>query len=663
MTSLQPLGDDEIGSFDDAPGDAAALGAVPHRIPKSSVKLPLTLVPRRSSEFPFFLENVAVTGAVVFNKAWVPDCWTECKRGRFYTGKGDSGKGEALLFDLVKEVRFLADKGCFRSSELIVQNNNLSKLTSETTQRIESAFWDGEFDSGSVFQLMKALCPAQTADAPEGESSKLTKKQAITLLVHHRVPLMVFDDVEALVCAVRVGSYRHKVSLDDCAKEFLKSYVLCNASELEQGISKRSGASADSPQPPEHKSMMSKEAVVAEALRLKAIVDDSERLLLQDQLSSQHASAQDAELDEALAAVAGWKRRIAEIEAQRKRLAPRSMQPPAPRPPQPGRTQPSPPGWFPVVPSTTDLTGGHGGAFEFLNRFGSTLAESLTKALGGKQSGGPPDTGITLSPYKKRLVYLDKLLSERGFIPFVEFNDEAMKELEMRLPSNKSKSVKLVDNRLCFTDDELSFGDDEASHHMGHWKQGFHFVISRMLKHDDLLVCDPDVIQDRLAFLQQVNDLKIDDGALKLKTINEFLRRVSASGSFHWMPEILTHQLMFTGAYHEATEAAAKKRKFNDGGAPNVTKKQKWEAKKQQKWDAKNKGGAKLDRGTGYQGKDTNKLVESSADERTANGVCPSRLSKSGVCPCKGPPKFCKFTHQCPRHPGEFHPGSQCNKM
>ena len=333
MTSLQPSGDDEIGSFDDAPGGTAALGATPHRIPKSPAKLPLTLVPRRSSEFPFFLENVAVTGAVVFNKAWVPDCWTECKRGRFYTVKGDSGKGEALLFDLVKEVRFLADKGCFRSSELIVQNNNLSKLTSETTQRIESAFWDGELDSGSVCQLMKALCPAPAVDVPEGESSKLTKKQAITLLVHHRVPLMVFDDVEALVCAVRDGSYRHKVSLDDCAKEFLKSYVLCNASELEQGISKRSGASADSPQPPEHKSMMSKEAVVAEALRLKAIVDDSERLLLQDQLSAQHASAQDAEFDEALAAVAGFKQRIAEIEAQRERLAPRSMQRPAPRPP------------------------------------------------------------------------------------------------------------------------------------------------------------------------------------------------------------------------------------------------------------------------------------------------------------------------------------------
>ena len=667
MTSVQPSGDDDIESFDNVPDGAAALGAVQHRIPKSPVKLPLTLVPRtaRSSAFPFFLENVADTGAVVFNKAWDPGCWAECKRGRFYSAKGDSGKGEALLVDLVKEVRYLADKGCFRSTELIVKGDNLSRLTSETPQKIESAFWDGEFDSASVLQLMKALGPAQATDASEAESSKLTKKQAISLLVQHRVPLMVFDDMEALVGATRSGSYLHKASLDDCASEFLKSYVLCNATELEKGISKRGASNAELLLLPEHKSMMSKEALVAEALRLQAVLEDASRLLLQDQLLAQHAAARDAEADEALAAVEGFKRKIADVNAQRKLLAPTvpvMMRPPAPRPPLAGRALPNSglSGPFPVVP-ITGLLGSGGDAHDFLNAFGSTLTEALAKALGGRQFGGQPDAGITLTPYAKRLVYLDKLLSERGFIPFVEFNDESMKELQMRLPSNKSKSVKVVGSSLCFTDDDLAFGDVEASHHMGHWKQGFHFVVSRMLKHEDPMVCDPDLIQDRMAFLQQVNELKIDDGALKLKTINEFLRRVSASKSFHWMPEIVTHQLMFTGAYHEATEAAVKKRKFNDGGAPNATKKQKWEAKKQQKWDAKSKGGN--NQGPGYQGKDSNKLVESSADERKANGVCPSRLSKSGVCPCKGPPKFCKFTHQCPRHPGEYHPGSQCNKM
>jgi len=89
MTSLQPSGDDEIVSFDDAPGGTAAIGAVPHRVPRSPVKLPLTLVPHRSLAFPFFLENVAITGAVVFIKAWDFDCWAECKRGRFYGAKGE----------------------------------------------------------------------------------------------------------------------------------------------------------------------------------------------------------------------------------------------------------------------------------------------------------------------------------------------------------------------------------------------------------------------------------------------------------------------------------------------------------------------------------------------------------------------------------------------
>jgi hypothetical protein len=336
MTSIQPLDVDDIGSFDGSFDNiAAALGAVHHRTPKSPAKLPLTLVPRRSSTFPFFLENVTVTGAVVFNKSWDPDCWAECKRGRFYGVKGDSGKGEALLVDLVKEVRFLADTGCFRSTELIAKGDNLSKLTSETTHKIESAFWDGEFDSTSVLQLIKALCPAQATDVSETEFSRITKKQAIALLVQHRVPLMVFDDMEALVVATRSGTYQHKSSLDDCASEFIKSYVLCNATELETGISKRYSPSAESLLSLEHKSMMSKEALVAEALSLRVELENSSRLLLQDQLLAQQAASRDAEVDEALAAVADFKRKIAEVNAQRKLLAPAvsaMMRPPPPRP-------------------------------------------------------------------------------------------------------------------------------------------------------------------------------------------------------------------------------------------------------------------------------------------------------------------------------------------
>ena len=195
---------------------------------------------------PFFLENVARTGAVAFNSSWDPECWSDCKRGRFYAAKSDSGKGEALLVGLVKEVRFLADKGHFSSVELIVEGDALNKLTSEATQRIELAFWDGEFDVSSAVQLVKALCPDPAENvADKAESVKLTKKQAIASLVTHRIPLMVFDDVEALVRAVQSGSYLLKSSLDDCARDFLKTYVLCNGAELESGISKRKGPGAE----------------------------------------------------------------------------------------------------------------------------------------------------------------------------------------------------------------------------------------------------------------------------------------------------------------------------------------------------------------------------------------------------------------------------------
>ena len=142
---------DDISSYDDASDGAAPNQQRPSQSKsKSPQKLPLVLQPRRISVFPFFLENVALTGAVTFNKSWDPLSWSECKRGRFYTGKGDSGKGEALLFDLVKEVRFLADKGCFRSVDLIAKGDNLNNLTSEATQKIELAFWEGEFDSSSA---------------------------------------------------------------------------------------------------------------------------------------------------------------------------------------------------------------------------------------------------------------------------------------------------------------------------------------------------------------------------------------------------------------------------------------------------------------------------------------------------------------------------------
>ena len=151
---------DDISSFDDAGDGAAPTQQRPSPSKsKSPQKLPLVILPRRASVFPFFLENVAITGAVAFNKSWDPLSWSDCKRGRFYTGKGDSGKGEALLVDLVKEVRFLADKGSFRSVDLIAKGDNLNNLTSDATQKIELAFWDGEFDGLSAVQLVKALCP------------------------------------------------------------------------------------------------------------------------------------------------------------------------------------------------------------------------------------------------------------------------------------------------------------------------------------------------------------------------------------------------------------------------------------------------------------------------------------------------------------------------
>ena len=455
MASEQPAIVGTIESFDKV-GDAV-LDASLQRSPQNKLKPPqkLALVPLscRASGFPFFLENVVRTGAVAFNSSWDPECWSDCKRGRFYADEGDSGRGEALLVELVKEVRFLADKSHFSSVELIVNGDALNKLTSEATQRIELAFWDGEFDGSSAVQLVKALCPDSAAEAADKSGSEmLTKSQAIASLVAHRVPLMVFNDVDALVRVLQRGNYLRKASLDECASEFLRSYVLCNSAELESGFSKRKRACTSLPSHSEPKeSMMSKEAVMAEVLRLKAILEVSEGLLAQERLDAQRTSARDAGVEAALASVSDFEMKIAGVEAKRKRIA------------SVDRGQMGPPGLHtfkrapldlravsPVLPAE-DAMVGQDDVVKFLKAFGGTLTDSLTRALGVRHLGGLPDPGTARTPYAKRLIYLDMLLTERRYIPFVEFATEAMKNLEMRLPSSKAKCFKVVATSFVLT--------------------------------------------------------------------------------------------------------------------------------------------------------------------------------------------------------------------
>ena len=332
---------------------------------------------------------------------------------------------------------------------------------------------------------------------------------------------------------------------------------------------------------------------------------------------------------------------LAKIKADRGAMAPARSGP---------RVAPSVPVLPPYRPGATPALSQ---VDEFLVR---TMAEitSNMKAVAEKSAAAQP--GTTPSPYEKRVKLLDDALLAWGYIPFADYDEDSLKELQTRLPSRKSKAFKLIGDELRVNvDDDVG---DSGSRHMGHWKQGCQFVLARMVKHPDKRVSCQDVLTDRITFFQEVNSLSISNGPLKLKTINEFLRRMAVIKAELWMPEFHKNHLLFTEALlSEVGTANSKKRKGQAQQDESGDKKQ-----KQNRADAVSPKKTKQ-RGKGYQGPDKNRLVELSAADRVANGVCPSRLTKGAACPCKGPPKFCTMTHGCPRHPGEFHSAKECNKI
>ena len=291
---------------------------------------------------------------------------------------------------------------------------------------------------------------------------------------------------------------------------------------------------------------------------------------------------------------------------------------------------------------------------EFFMRTMSEISSNM-KAVSDKAAAA--QSGTTPSPYEKRVKLLDDALSAWGYISFADYDEESLKELQTRLPSRKSKAVKMVDGELRVSEDD--YLTDSESHHMGHWKQGCQFVLERMVKHPDERVSSEVVLTDRISFFRVIQNLSISNGALKLRTINEFLRRMAVIKAELWMPEYYKNHLLFTEAL------------LSEVGGPN-SRKRKGQAQQDESGDKKQKQDrAKADsppkklrqRGSGYQGQEKNRWVELSFAERVTNGVCPSRASKSAACPCKGPPKFCRLTHECPRHPGEFHSAKECNKI
>ena len=611
----------------------------------------------KSGSFPFFLENVAVTGAVAPNASWMPTAWSPCKRGKFYPVGGATGEGDNLLVDLVQHQRQIAESEGFRNRLKLADNGYRSLLSDERTGDIVSSFWDGEYDKLATIELVAAFVP-ETEVAKlklRGSLGHMSKKQAIAYLTGYRVPLLVFDDMEALVRSMMSGSYERKEDLKSCADSYIESYLLCSDADLL--VKPKPGAQPPSDaEPPQNDAgelleqmapplphTLSTEQLARQVEILEAALR-SEQVLEQEArdasaLTNRVRSEAEAAAYEALAAKkSSLQQEVARLQAGR---AARSV--PLTDPFTAWPLLPQRPGTSHAVRPMVE---------EFLMRTMSDITSNM-KAVAERAAAAHP--GTTLPPYEKRVKLLDDALSAWGFIPFADYDVESLKELQTRLPSRKSKTVKLVAGELRVNeDDDVA---DSGSQHMGHWKEGCQFVLGRMVNHPDARVSRQEILTDRISFFQAVGKLSISNGMLKLKTINEFLRRMAVMKAEQWMPEFHKNHLLFTEALlSETGNLNSKKRKGQAQQDDSANKKQ-----KQNQANANSQNKRKL-QASGYQGQDKNRLVELSAADRAANGVCPSRATKGAACPAKLA-KFCKMTHQCPRHPGEFHSAKECNKI
>ena len=229
---------DEVSDFD----DDAAVGALSGGHTRSPRSAP-PLVVAKSTSFPYFLENVVATGAVAPNASWAPTAWIPCKRGKFYPAKAAATEeGEALLADLVQRQRGIAESQEFRTQEKLADQGFRSLLSDDSTGHIVAAFWEGEYDRNATIELVAAFVPEPELAKlkHKGSLGHLSKRQAVSYLAGYRVPLLVFDDMEALVRSMIDGSYVRKGDIAVCKDSYINTYLLCSDEDL---LSKAPGKS------------------------------------------------------------------------------------------------------------------------------------------------------------------------------------------------------------------------------------------------------------------------------------------------------------------------------------------------------------------------------------------------------------------------------------
>ena len=611
---------------------------------------------------PTISEDVLTT-----NRGWDAKRWDkDCKRGPAMS------LTEGLCYDLMVELQEVAareDLSWSSHGADIYLPENLALLNSKSADEILYSLWFGEFNQRSITNLWLALAPkrALTMSLADGEFAKghMTKKQVIELLVKHKVPFVEFDTFEELARRSRERTYKTKRSVQQSMVTMLETYVFSTEEEFVYGMDPVDEEDADEPprrlnkgtklrvslgkppkpfdqearpgdaSPPEGGDMDSeffevpkegmdldfKHTKDDDILKAKDAVINELRTELARKQALAHAPG-NAMSKRAQEQNAAKDKEIARLRAQIK-----CVQPEAAAEPRGG-------------------TGREGDAVSaervMLDTF-KNIGDAL-KILSESKRTSSSEGKLSL-PYDRKIAQLDLALSEGTYINFASFGVKALRELEMRATS-KSQKVALVGRSLQMVDE---LDDTQGDAGMAEWFQGLRFVASRILT-KGFFGADQDMLvaADRQQFAEYVaHDFVVSDAGTKLRTINEFVRRMCSLKKLLWMPEVSQHQILFVQAMTGAARGAR--------GA---------------QWDAADRPAARNRAARRGQLKGRRQAAavgppnrtKLSLEARKKNGVCPSRKTKVGVCPHADDPTSCKQTHECPRCPGMFHAASNCGK-
>ena len=611
---------------------------------------------------PTFVCPTVSEDVIVLNEQWDAKRWdASCKRGL------DPKKTEGLCFDLMKELRNVAateglyELGVDKYSPLAV-----ASLNSEQADEILFNLWNNEFNQKSITNLWLALAPKQPLDlsVADGALDRMTKTQVIKLLVKHKVPFVEFDTFEDLTSRSRDGTYKPKRTVRASMWSMLETYVFSSEDEFTHGmdqvdeeedvpepqtrLNKSTKLRVELSKPPpsrttpnqrpatppvdpdadtefwESGSMDSKhsgnvpapnakDAMIsrlrAELARKQALADSPVQAL------SKKAQEKDSLQDKEIAALRDQIKRVKPTEAKQ-------------------------PAGLKEGTSATDEA-------EFARSMHTAfckIGDALAVLSEDKKSTS--SSGKTSLPYDRKILQLDLAVRDGKYINFASFGVKALRALEMRATS-KGQKVQLVGKSLQMVDELDESQGDEG---MAEWYQGLRFTASRILT-EGFFGAEQDMLVslDRSQFAEYVqHDFVLADQAAKLKTVNEFVRRMCSLKKPLWMPEVAQHQILFV----QAMTTAARGNRFTQAEADDRPAPRGRTLRRNKQKERRLSAPAGMPR----------KTIKLTLEARKKNGVCPSRKTKSGVCPQADDPASCKQSHECPRCPGMFHAAGNCSK-